>query len=189
MTYELGYYPEDVKWDGKFHSIRVKVNSPGARVRARTGYFARPDHAVTQEESDASVAAAAYSPIEATAIKMIVQVRPIEDPAARQVNVHLQFDSRDISFRQADNNWEGGVGIVYAQTDETGKVLAAPEATVEMKFTPERYSELLRTGISHTHDVPIHRDAVELRVILHDTTTGTVGSVIIPLKGYFPPKN
>jgi hypothetical protein len=189
VTYELGYYPEGVKWDGKFHSIRVKVNSPGARVRARTGYFARPDHALTQEEHDAYVVAAAYSPIEATAIKMIVQVRPVDDPGARQMNVHLQFDSHDISFRQAGNDWEGSVGIVYAQTDETGKVLAAPKATVEMKFTPERYAELLKTGISHTRDVPIHREAVELRVILHDTSTGTVGSVIIPLKDYFPPKN
>ena len=189
VTYELGYYPEGVKWDGKFHSIRVKVNSPGARVRARTGYFARPDHAVTQEERDAYVVAAAYSPIEATAIKMIVQVRPVDGSGARQMNVHLQFDSHDISFRQVENNWEGSVGIVYAQTDETGKVLVAPGASVEMKFTPERYAKLLKTGISHTRDVPIHREAVELRVILHDTTTGMVGSVIIPLKGYFPPKN
>lgn len=189
VTYELGYYPEGVKWDGKFHSIRVKVDSQGARVRARKGYFARPDHAVTQEERDAYVVAAAYSPIEATAIKMIVRVQPAEGTGARQMNVYLRFDSHDVSFQQMGNDWEGGVGIAYAQTDETGKVLASPGAAVELKFTPERYAEILKTGISQTRDVPIHREAVELRVILHDTTTGAVGSVFIPLKDYFPRKN
>jgi hypothetical protein len=186
VTYELGYYPSGVKWDGKFHSIRVKVKSPGARVRARTGYFARPDHAVTQEELDAFVAAAAYSPIEATDIKMIVQAHAADVPGARRMNISLQFDPHDIFFREVETDWEGRVGIVYAQTDETGKILHAPEVTLEMKFTSERYRQLLKTGISHFRDIPIHRNAAELRVILHDTTTGAVGSVIIPLKDYFP---
>jgi VWFA-related protein len=43
FTYTLGYYPADVKWDGSFHAINVKVNVPGARVRSRTGFFALPD--------------------------------------------------------------------------------------------------------------------------------------------------
>ena len=58
-----------------------------------------------------------------------------------------------------------------------------------MKFTQERYFELLKTGISSIRDVPIHRDATELRVIVHDTTTGAVGSVIVPLKDYFPQRD
>src|ERR1700693_6171042 len=31
VTYELGYYPQGVNWDGKFHSIRVSVKSAGAQ--------------------------------------------------------------------------------------------------------------------------------------------------------------
>ena len=29
VTYTLGYYPADVKWDGSFHELKVKVAAPG----------------------------------------------------------------------------------------------------------------------------------------------------------------
>jgi len=40
--YIIGYTPSDVTKDGKFRPIRVEVNVPGAIVRTRSGYYARP---------------------------------------------------------------------------------------------------------------------------------------------------
>jgi len=38
MYYVLGY-PIDQTWDGKFHTIRVKVNRPDCEIHAQPGYF------------------------------------------------------------------------------------------------------------------------------------------------------
>jgi len=38
--YLLGFYPDPPVSDGKFHEIKVTVNRPGTRVRARLGYLA-----------------------------------------------------------------------------------------------------------------------------------------------------
>ena len=38
--YVLGYHPAELKQDGKFHEISVKVKRPGVQVRARKGYYA-----------------------------------------------------------------------------------------------------------------------------------------------------
>lgn len=38
--YVLGYYPDPLPNDGKFHEVEVKVTRPGLRVRARAGYMA-----------------------------------------------------------------------------------------------------------------------------------------------------
>jgi Ca-activated chloride channel homolog len=40
--YVLGYTPSNAAKDGKFRIIRVEVNVPGATVRTRSGYYARP---------------------------------------------------------------------------------------------------------------------------------------------------
>ncbi len=39
-VYTLAYYPTDQNFDGKWRSIEVKVKRPGAKVRARPGYYA-----------------------------------------------------------------------------------------------------------------------------------------------------
>ena len=38
--YLIGYVPKDVKPDGSFRKIEVKLGRPGLNVRARKGYFA-----------------------------------------------------------------------------------------------------------------------------------------------------
>jgi VWFA-related protein len=40
--YVVGYTPSDLTKDGKFRTITVAVNVPGAVVRTRAGYYARP---------------------------------------------------------------------------------------------------------------------------------------------------
>lgn len=41
-VYALGYYPQEQKLDGTWHSVEIKVNRPGAQVRSREGYIAEP---------------------------------------------------------------------------------------------------------------------------------------------------
>jgi VWFA-related protein len=40
--YVVGYTPSDPTKDGKFRKVTVEVNVPGAQVRTRSGYYARP---------------------------------------------------------------------------------------------------------------------------------------------------
>jgi VWFA-related protein len=40
--YIVGYHPSNDIKDGKFRTIQVQVNVPGATVRTRSGYYARP---------------------------------------------------------------------------------------------------------------------------------------------------
>jgi VWFA-related protein len=52
--YLLGYYSTNTKLDGRFRTIKVKVDRPGVDVRARKGY-----RAATQEEMEAARKASA----------------------------------------------------------------------------------------------------------------------------------
>ena len=39
-VYEIAYYPADQEFDGSWRRVTIKVDAPGAQVRARPGYFA-----------------------------------------------------------------------------------------------------------------------------------------------------
>ncbi len=56
--YELSYYPERDKADGKYHKIKVKINRPGIKIRFRKGYY---DYSEDQRES-LIFASASYNP-------------------------------------------------------------------------------------------------------------------------------
>ena len=40
-VYTVAYYPKNQNFDGKWRSVEVRVKRPGAKVRARPGYYAR----------------------------------------------------------------------------------------------------------------------------------------------------
>ena len=40
VTYTIGYYPEDAKWDGQFHQLKLQCKRSGVNIRYRPGYFA-----------------------------------------------------------------------------------------------------------------------------------------------------
>lgn len=41
--YSIGYYSNNIKHDGKFRTVSVKVDSPGVVARTRKGYYAKKD--------------------------------------------------------------------------------------------------------------------------------------------------
>jgi VWFA-related protein len=48
--YTLGFRPDHDRWDGRFRSIRVRIDRRGVRVRTRRGYHARPAAGERAEE-------------------------------------------------------------------------------------------------------------------------------------------
>ena len=103
--YLFGYYSTNTKLDGRFRNITVRVNRPGARVRARRGYRGR-----TADEliSGASGAAAANAPNSlTTALTPVVSF-----------NARSQFRIRTSSWsRQGVRNEPPGAFWVVGEID------------------------------------------------------------------------
>lgn len=187
MTYTLGYYPVDVKWDGTFHNIKISVKTPHAEVRARTGYFAIPDSAKLPPKSvQAIISQTAISQLDATGIGMGIRLIPATVSSAPSLTAQLHVDLHDIHMEQIDGLWTGVMQTVFLQLNKHGEIIHADDETVQISLLPALYEQSLKTGIRNTKLVQLLPTAAQLCVVLRDPYNGNLGSVSIPLAKYAP---
>jgi hypothetical protein len=111
----LAYYPTEMTWDGSFHNVKVKVRTPGADVRARSGYFAIPDTALTTQKSvHAIILQAALSPLDATGIGVRVQIQPANTSQERILTAKVHLDLNEIHMERNDGVWNGNSNSILA---------------------------------------------------------------------------
>jgi VWFA-related protein len=182
LAYTLGYYPEHVKWDGSFHDIRVRVKTPGAQVRVRTGYFALPEPAAAPLKSvQAVVAQTAISQLEGTGIGLRVQVQA---SGSQALVTELHFDLREIGMEQQNGHWLGTLRVVFLQLNSQEEIVQANDRTFHLDLAPARYDRLSREGMVDTRRLQILPDATQLSIVVRDGSNGNVGSISIPVAKY-----
>ena len=186
VTYELGYYPQGFDWKGQFRELKVEVKRSGAHVRARKGYFAMPEPKLTPQLRQAIIAQSATSPLEPTGIGIIVRVKPVDPPSSRKLHAIGVFDLREFALELKGGRWSGSIDTVFLQLDNKNQIIDAIDETTNLHLDLATYERLAKEGVTYSKDVPILPEAVELRLVLRDGTTGTVGAVSIPLAKYFP---
>lgn len=184
VTYTLGYYPEGVAWDGRFHDIKVEVKRPDTEVRARKGYFAIPENSAKPQDVNAAMAAMSTSQLDATAIGLHVEVEPVDVAGTPTLRALLHIDFHELSMELKDGRWTGTIDVGIALLDNKDKILSGTNQTVHLNLDAAKYEVAVNKGLVYRKDIAIPPGATELRLILLDESTRNVGSVGIPLGKY-----
>jgi len=185
VTYELGYYPQGIEWNGKFREIKVEVKRPGMHVRARKGYFAMSEPKLTPQLRQAIIALSAKSPLEPTGIGVTVHVLKL-DGEQRKLRTVTTLDLHDFALELKDSRWYGAVDTVILQMDNRGEIVDAFDQTFHLHLDQSTYQKYLTEGVTNTKDIVVKPNAIELRVMLRDAVSGTIGGANVPLAKYFP---
>ena len=185
VVYELGFYPSDVTWDGSFHAIHVKVNRPDLRLQAREGYFALPEPNLAPEAWAELIAETARGALEATEIRIRVQVVPADPKDERKLKLSVSLDTQQFDFLQRNGQWNDSVETAVIQLDDRSRILRTSPLVLPLTLDPDTYEQLVKQGLSFIRELQILPGAAELRVIVRDGGNGRIGSVRIPLAAYF----
>ena len=189
-TYTLGFYPTAAKWDRRFHSIKVKVKTPGAIVRARTGYFALPDLANAPPKSiQALISQTAISQLDATSIGLRVHIQPASSADEQALNIDLHLDLRDIQMLQNNGLWTSTLQTDFLQLNNRGEVIQGLDETLQVTLPPSAYEQALKDGLRNTRHLRILPGATQLCIVVRDPTNGNLGSLSIPLTAYLTAPN
>lgn len=181
VTYTLGFYIDRDSIDGKFHEIKVEVKRKGVTLRYPRGYFAFEDTPVTKDESRSNLVVAVRSPIESSAIPMHVRIEKVEKPLPHCLSILGSIDIHNLRLAENGNVRTGAIDVVTVEQDQTGKVLAQSFSAISLRFGEKPYAVYLKSGFPFHQFVQPKPGTATLRILVQDSSTAQVGSLIIPL--------
>jgi VWFA-related protein len=185
LTYEIGYYPTNDKWDGRFREIKVEVKRPGVHLRYRNGYIASPAEQRTPESGGRLLTAAARNPLEATELGLSVHVDAVDSTGGRQLKAEVRVDPTQMHFELNSGHWTDNVEVAWIELDADGKDVGHAARTLKLNISDQSHDKVSREGLVFNETIGLVKEAVELRLVARDIGTGSVGSVNIPFTRLF----
>ncbi len=168
--YYLGFYPENLKPDGSYHSLKVTVpNVKGLSVKARKGYWApsRVEDEAAQATREIQEAVFSRDEVRDLPIDLRTQFfKPTEDDARLKVITHI--DLRAVRFHRESDRNRDDVTLVCALFDRNGNFVKGLQKLVEMRLKDESMPGRLRTGISVPAEFDVKTGAYMIRVVVRD---------------------
>jgi hypothetical protein len=186
VTYMLGFSPESLNPDGKFHALKVKLKDKrGFEVQARHGYFA-PDHAVTgAENSRDEIRTAVFSKEEVHDIPVVMttELEKISDTQTK-LTVVSTIDVARLHFRRVDGKDANEVDVVSALFDRDGNYIEGVRNNVSLRLVDEVLRSRESAPIESRAEFKVAPGTYIIRLVARDNEgemmTAQNGSVEIP---------
>lgn len=172
-SYALGYYPENKKWDGRFRTIKVKIDQSDREIRYRRGYFALelPQGKNPNYESDVAGALEFNAP--ATQVSFMAQAKPT-DPG--KVRIVFLVDAHTLSAEDTSGGKKMNVTLYATAYNSNGKNLGVHSIKVDRAFDAATYQQILSKGMMVPIDMDLPAGANQLRLAVLDNKTGFIGT-------------
>jgi hypothetical protein len=178
--YEIGYYPTHKQWDGKFHTIKVKVAGDGLKVRHRRGYYATdPEKWRRAGEGEMKLALEKDS-LASTGVLFYARAMP---PSGNSdVKVEFLVDPHTITFEaQSENQHECNLEFQVQAFTPDGKLVKAQVQQAEAPLKPDTFDRIQKSGLPMPVSIKLGPGQYMLHLGVRDNRTGQFGTSELPL--------
>jgi VWFA-related protein len=179
VSYLLGYYPANRRWDGGFREIKVRSRRAGITLRHRLGYFAYPDAALSESEGRALLESALGVPFGAGAVGLTASLARAAGPDSVKLSLRVEPDS--ITLNGQGEAYVGAVDMLLSLVDAQGKELWSNPRRISLQLKPATRARMRRDGFHFTIELPVKPAAAELRIAVCDVPSGRIGTLRAPL--------
>ncbi len=178
--YVLGFSPENLKYDGQYHVLKVSLKvAKGFTLTARRGYFA-PKHARDPKEDakeDIRVAVFSRDEISDIPVELHTQFFKASDQKAK-LSVLAHVDLKRLHFKKAaDGRHQDTISIVSAVFDRNGVLVSATQKDIDLRLKDETFGTRISEGVAMktSFDVTLRTPYV-VRLVVRDSEGQTMAS-------------
>ena len=185
-AYVLGFAPQNLKLDGKFHSLKVSLKiREKYDVQARRGYYAPNHKEDPAEEAQRELEDEVHSSEElhGLPVELHTQFFKASDDTAK-LTVLARVDVRRLHYKKADGRNQNNMTLIAALFDRNGNFLQASQKLIEMRWKDETLQGKLASGITLRSSFDVKPGRYMVRLVARDTEQQVMsaenGAVEIP---------
>lgn len=169
--YVLGFSPQNLKFDGRFHSLNVKLSNPSKlSIQARKGYYAPKQAPNADEEAKQEIEEAVFSQEEMhdLPVELHTQFFKASDVDAK-LSVLVHVDVKRMHFQKAEGRNNDNLTIVAALFDRNGSFIRGDEKILEMRWKDETLEHKLDRGVTLKSSFDVKPGSYLVRLVVRDT--------------------
>lgn len=170
FEYFLGFSPQNLRFDGSFHQLKVTLRAKNTTLQARRGYYA-PKHAADEaEQTMQELRESLFSRDEMLDIPITMQTQffKVTDDAAK-LSVLAKLDLHGMHFRQNEGRNYDTVVFVTGLFDRNGNLLKGITKTVDLHVRDEDLAQRIAAGLSAKTTFDVQPGKYVLRLVVRDS--------------------
>jgi VWFA-related protein len=186
ISYLLGFSPQNLKIDGRFHALKVTLTSKEKfDIQARHGYFAPKTLSDPAESAKLELQEALFSQEEIRDLPVELQTQFFKkDEAEARLAVLTHLDVKNIRFQKLRGRNNDQLTIVTGIFDENGNFVTGLSKIVEMNLLDTTYTRLSRSGFTVKTSFDVKPGTYLVRLVVRDAVGAQMaarnGAVVIP---------
>lgn len=184
--YLLAFVPQNLKYDGHFHSIKVGLAGKNKyTILARKGFYA-PKHGETPEQLAArTIQDALFSQEEQHGLPVALQTQFYKTGATdAKLAVLAHVDLAHLRFDKANGRNDNDLTVVAALFDRNGNFVTGTQKVIIMKLRDDTLARLSQTGVTVRTNFDVKPGDYVVRLVVRDSNAAQLaaesGSVEIP---------
>jgi len=179
VSYVLAFSPRDLKFDGRFHKLKVSlVNPKGFALQARRGYFAPKASEDAATRAKEEIEEAVYSQDESRELPIDVHTqfyRVNETDVRLAVLTHL--DMAALRFLKEQDRNLNDLTFVTVLFDRDGKYVKGTEKELKFHLRDATLARLTQSGITLKTEFDLKPGTYMVRQIVRDSQAGQLSGL------------
>jgi VWFA-related protein len=171
VSYLLAIVPDNLKNDGKFHTLSVKLlTKEKYTVQARRGFFALKRGQTPEEVAKQDIEDALFSQEEQEGfpIQLHLQYYKVDEMNAK-LSVLAHVDLNKLHFEKSEGrNWDD-LTIVAGLFDRNGNFISGEQKTLEMRLKDTTLEKLDQTGVTLKTNFDVKPGGYMVRLVVRDS--------------------
>ena len=171
VYYVLGFSPQNLRLDGNYHDLKVKLKTPaGMNAKARRGYYAPRHLSSADEEAKEEISQALFSREEMKDIPLELHTQFFKaGPSDARLMVVSRFDIRKLKYRKIDGRNGDEIMLVTGLFDRNGNFVQSLSKKIVLRLKDDTMqSGKLNGGVSVRSDFKVAPGTYVIRLVLRE---------------------